>query len=206
MSGDTGTRSLGMVEQSAGRECGRSREAVTPRRGAFKGSVTSPTFSLLLRRAVGTPPLRITRSAMSGGGGGEASIKNSKISCTSDGTSIYDRWRGPIRKNIIGHGSRYGVSVRGQQFFARSALGGAGWALALFDQPARKHGASVLFDPLIQQSANLLPEIGGVAETRKFVALKRVARSGEKKLPRRLRWGTGHVGLLETDGCKVTNQ
>ena len=40
--------------------------------------------------------------------------------------------------------------------------------------------------PKIEKRANLLAEIGSMAETREFITLQRVARSGEKKLPRRL--------------------
>jgi hypothetical protein len=159
-------------------------------------------------RPLGAPPRRIARSAIRGGGGGEASLKNSKISCTSCETSSFSRWGESIRKNIIGHRMRHGTwhgtgdrtgrgaPVRGKQSIARSAFGIAGRPFALLDQPSRQHGAGVLFHPLIEQSANLLAEIGGMSKTRKFVALERIARSREKKLPRRLGWGRGHVSLL----------
>jgi hypothetical protein len=75
-----------------------------------------------------------------------------------------------------------------EQISGRGVLGGAGWAFALLDEPAGEHGAGVLFYPLIEQGVNLLAEIGGMAKAREFVALKRIARGREKKLPRR---GTG---------------
>lgn len=98
------------------------------------------------------------------------------------------------------------MPVRGEQSFTRSVVRYAGRTFALLDQPAREHGAGVFFDPLVEQSANLLAEIGGVSQTREFVTLERIARRREKKLPRRLRVGTGHVGLLKTNGCTVTKQ
>ena len=157
---------------------------------------------------LGTLPRRITRSVIRDGRGGEASLKNLEMSRTSRGTANFGRWDGSIRKNIIGHRMRdgawngtargivRGMAVRGKQFLARGVFGGAGRPLALLDQPAREQGAGILFHPLIKQSANLLAEIGGVGKAREFVALERVARGREKKLPRRLGWGTGHVSLL----------
>lgn len=177
---------------------GVEKRAAASDRGAPGRSAWLRAGLTLRVRPTGTPPRRIARCAIRGGGGGEASVKDSKISCTSCGTSDFNRWRRSIRKNIIGHGLRRrtwhgtlrrsgrGVAVRGKQPFARSVFGKAGRPFALFDQPAREHGAGVLFHPLIEQSANLLAEIGGMTETREFVALERVARSREKKLPRRL--------------------
>ena len=167
---------------------------------------------------LGTPPRRIARSVIRGGGGGEASIRSLQISCTSHGASDFSRWRRSIRKNIIGHGMRHRtwhgtghrsghcVAARGEQSLTWTVFRNAWRPLALLDEPARKHSAGIFFDPLVKQSANLLAEIGGMSETRKFVALERVTRSREKEFPRRLCWGTGHVSLLERDGCKVIHQ
>ena len=178
--------------------CGQPARPAARRGGAPEGSAWLPGFPTLLREPLRTPPRRITRCVRSGGSGEKAPVKDAKISNTSYGTSICGRRSGSIRKNIIGHGSGYGVSVRGQKFFTRSAFGGAGRPFALLDQPASEHGASVLFDPLVEQGANLLAEVGGVAQTREFVALERIAGSREKELPRGLCCGTGHVGLLKT--------
>jgi len=52
-------------------------------------------------------------------------------------------------------------------------------------------------EPLVEQRADLLPEIGGMAEAREFIALQRGARSGEKELPRRLGFLAMHTVLLE---------
>ena len=183
------------------------REAASDR-GAPGRSAWLRAGQALRVRPTGAPPRGIARSAIRDGGGGEASLKNSKISCTSCGTSDFNRWRRSIRKNIIGHRMRHGtwpanrhgtgrgMSARGKQSIAGSAFRIAGRPFALLDQPAREHGASVFFHPLIEQSANLLAEIGGMREARKLVALKRIARSREKKFPRRLGWGTGHFSLL----------
>jgi len=64
--------------------------------------------------------------------------------------------------------------------------------LPLFHQPAREHGGGIFLDPKIEKRADLLTEIGGMAETREFITLQRVARSGEKKLPRRLGFAVVH--------------
>ena len=94
------------------------------------------------------------------------------------------------------------MAVRGDQFLARSVFRGAVWLVTLLDQPAGKHGAGVFVDPLVEQSANLLAEIGGMGKAREFIALERSTRSREKEFPRRLGWGTGHDGLLGLNACK----
>lgn len=99
-----------------------------------------------------------------------------------------------IRQKIIGHrmavcGSRFGGGL------VRRGLGfrGENRALALLDQPARNHCVSVFVEPLVEQGRDFLAEIGRVAEAGEFVALERVAGSGEKKLPGRL----GAIGVHE---------
>ena len=182
--------------------------------GAPERSAWLRAGSPMRLRLPGAPPRRITRGVIRDGGGREASVKNSKISRTSRGIADFCRWGGSIRKNIIGHrmrrGTRHGigreVGARGKQALAQGVLGSAGGPFALLDQPAREHGAGVLFHPLIEQRANLLAEIGGMGKTRKFVALERIPRSREKKLPRRLGWGTGHDSLLRIDTCKIIHQ
>jgi len=102
-------------------------------------------------------------------------------------------WRsGLLREKIIGHSVcsikprfRPGHSVRDQRR-----------TLALLHQPARQHGRGVLFQPLVEQGTDLLPEIGGMTQTCQFVRLQRIARSGQKKLPRRLGLVAGHGILL----------
>jgi hypothetical protein len=182
-------RSSGAAKRTA------ARREDTPTRGAGLGSLSTlsprPTGRLLRRNA---------RSPLRGVHGGDTWIVNLQIKSTSCRATDYSRWRGPIRKNIIGHHSGHGMSIRGKQFLARSVFRSSRRPFALLDQPACQHGASVFFDPLIKQSANLLAEIGGMTEARKFVALERIARSREKEFPRGLGSRTGHVGLL-VDGC-----
>ncbi len=152
-----------------------------------------------------------SRNALAGGRGsvapfgkfnGDVRASSQKMGFTSCGAPSCRRRRGSIRKNIIGHR----MPFRFEQFLARGVLRGARRAFALLDEPASEHGAGIFFHPLIEQGANFLAEIGGMAETGKLVALERIARSREKKFPRRLSLGARHVGLLETDACKVTNQ
>lgn len=97
-----------------------------------------------------------------------------------------------IRQKIIGHR----MAVGGRRFgggLVRRGLGfrGENRALALLHQPAGDHGVGVFVEPLVEQGRDLLAEIGRVAETREFVALQRVAGSGEKELPGRL----GAIGI-----------
>jgi hypothetical protein len=108
---------------------------------------------------------------------------------TSTGTVVRS---GAIRQKIIGHG-----------FTAADGGFGCGrlpWAedrqLTLANQPSRQIGGGVLVQPLIEKRGYLLAQIGGMAEAREFIALQGIARSSEKKLPRRLGARSGQDGLL----------
>lgn len=137
---------------------------------------------------------------LSGKIGGELRMVLREIAFTSSGAPICGRRDRPIRKKIIGHAmpvqQRRSGGLRG---FLRVRR-----ALALLHQPAREHGRGILLDPLIEKGADLLAEIGGMTETREFIALQRIARSREKELPRGLALGTDHVGLLKGDCRTVT--
>jgi hypothetical protein len=104
--------------------------------------------------------------------------------------------RGLIREKIIGHRMRSVQPRFGPGDGVRNLPG----MLSLFHQPARQHGRGVFFEPLIEQSADLLAEIGGMTQTCQFIRLQRVARSGQKKLPRRLGLVAGHGILLRGQG------
>jgi len=101
-------------------------------------------------------------------------------------------WHGTIREKIIGH--RMSVGVIG--LCRRRFFGGEDGKLALLDEPARQHGGSVFFKPLIKQSSDFLAEIGSVSEAGKLVGLQGGAGSGEKKFPRSLGTELGHEALL----------
>ena len=120
----------------------------------------------------------------------------------SSGTAVCGRRSTPIRKKIIGHGMFLPRATFTRVRGFRLVRG----RFALLDEPARQHGASVFLEPLIEKRANFLAEIGGVTQAREFVALERVARGREKKLPRRLRLGTKHRGLLTGEGSMLTHQ
>ena len=115
---------------------------------------------------------------------GAKNAKNSRqLNRTSDehsGTTagILGR-RETIRQKIIGRA----IAVGGSGVRGRGVPGDRKSAFALFDEPAGEHGCGVFLEPLIEQGADLLAEIGGVAETREFVRLQSIARSGEKELP-----------------------
>jgi hypothetical protein len=69
-------------------------------------------------------------------------------------------------------------------------------------EQAGQHRGVVLSEPLIEQPANLLAEIGGMTEAREFVTLQGVARSGKQKIPRGLGKTLGHGYLF----CGDRNQ
>ena len=136
---------------------------------------------------------RRVSETLSGKNGGELWIAPREIAFTSRGAAVCRRRDRPIRKKIIGHAMpvlrRQSGGVRGFLWVRRT--------FPLLHQPAREHGRGILLDPLVEKGADLLAKIGGMTETREFIALQRIARSREKELPRRLHVGTDHEGLLK---------
>jgi hypothetical protein len=130
---------------------------------------------------------------LSGKIGGELWIALREIAFTSRGAADCRRRDRPIRKKIIGHA----IPVLRRQTGGVDGFLRVRRAFPLLHQPAREHGRGVLLDPLIEKGADLLAEIGGMTETREFIALQRIARSREQELPRRLDFGTDHGGLLK---------
>ncbi len=114
--------------------------------------------------------------------GGKLRIEPRKIGFTSHWASVCTRGDRPIRKKIIGRS----ISVLRERFSSRSVVRRLLRTFPLLHQPARQHGRGILLDPKIQKRADFLAEIGGMTKTRKFITLQRVARSREKKFPRRL--------------------
>ena len=106
--------------------------------------------------------------------------------------ALLGRRPSPIRKEIIGHGMCR--AIRGLR--ANNRVAGNERAFTLLDQPASEHGGGAFFHPLIEQRANFFAEIGGMAQSRKFVTLQGVSRSRQKKLPWGLGLVTGHGILL----------
>ena len=102
-----------------------------------------------------------------------------------------------IREEIIGHRMRAVRPIAGARFGGGLCLCDARRALTLLHQPAREHGGGIFLQPGIEHLADLFAEIGGMTKPRKFVALERIARSREQKLPRRLRLMHGHSILQE---------
>jgi hypothetical protein len=102
-------------------------------------------------------------------------------------------WRsGLLREKIIGHSVR---SIE-PRFRPGDSIRDLRRTLALLHQPASQHGRGVLFQPLVEQGTDLLAEIGGMTQARQFIGLQRIARGGQKKLPRRLGVVPGHGILL----------
>ena len=145
-----------------------------------------------------TVPSQRASHAARGKSSGEPCKSSRKIAITSRRAAICG-WRNrSIRKKVIGH------SMSGSQ---RGLAGGSGLrhlrrALALLHQPARQHGGGILLEPLVEKRADFLPEIGGMAEAREFIALQRGARSRENEFPRGLRLLAVHKGLLEAEVVK----
>jgi hypothetical protein len=104
----------------------------------------------------------------------------------------YGRRNRSIRENIIGHRMRAASRIAGLCFACLRHVLNPQRAFALLHQPSREHGGGVFVQPGIEQLANLLAEIRSVTQPRQFVALERIFRSRQKKLPWRLRFLAGH--------------
>jgi hypothetical protein len=87
-----------------------------------------------------------------------------------------------IRQNIIGHSVPVppGPFRRGVLFLDRCGT------IRVLDQPARQHGRGVFLHPTLQQLGDFLAQIGGVRQAGKLIALQRVTRSRQEKVPRGL--------------------
>jgi hypothetical protein len=167
---------------------------------AFEGNAGASGRELLEHPRLATPPGPIDHGFVRGKTGGKLLMERRKMAFTSSGAPICGRRDRPIRKKIIGHG----MSVFPKCFRGRNVLLRLLRTLPLFHQPAREHGRGVLFHPKVEKRGNFLAEIGGVAETREFVALQRIARCREKKLPWRLSSAMVQMSLLATGGRKLT--
>jgi len=116
----------------------------------------------------GTLPIQLTSVTEFGSAGEERSAKSKEMTFSSGGTATDGRRSAAIRKKIIGH----------RMAFLRTKLGGhrqlrfARRAFALAHEQARHHGAGIFFEPLVEQGANFLAEIGCVSKSRELVALQ----------------------------------
>lgn len=177
---------------------GRRRQAKLDE--AFRWNAWERAHKPLEHRALSMTPGPRERCLVSGIVSVKLGINEPKKLFTSSRTSICGRRDRPIRKKIIGHT----MSIFPERFACRGVLQHLLRTLPLLHQPARQHGGGILLHPKIEQRADLLAEIGGVAETREFVALERVSRSRQKKLPRGLGLVVVHWGLPKNDGSKLT--
>lgn len=167
---------------------------------AFEGNAGGSGRKLLERARLATPPGLVDHGFVRGKVAGKLLMERRKMAFTSSGAAVCGRRDRPTRKKIIGHG----MSVSRKSFHGRNVLRCLVRAFPLLQQPAREHGRGVLLHPKIQKGANFLAEIGGMAETREFVALQRVARSREQKLPRRLGLVMVHRSLLVISARTLT--
>jgi hypothetical protein len=149
---------------------------------AFEANAGAREWKPLVHALRGTPSGRGDRGLVSAKAGGKLWIEHRKIAFTSNWASVCG-WRDrAIRKKIIGHG----MSVCRERFSRRSVFSHLLRTFPLLHQPASQHGRGVFLYPKVEKCADLLAEIGGMAEAREFVALQRVSRSREKELPRGL--------------------
>lgn len=114
-----------------------------------------------------------------------------EIHKTSRTAPIFGLRNGSIRKNIIGRTLRAGV-VR---FGAREGVRNVPGALAFLKQQPGHGGASLIGQPLIHQSADLLAKIRGVGKPGKLEALQGIFRCRKKKVPRWFRGVSRHIHL-----------
>ncbi len=168
---------------------------------AFCGNAWERGDKPLGRMTVNMTPGPGGRCFVSGLAGSKLRISERKELFTSSRTSICGRRDRPIRKKIIGHG----MPVLRERFTDGRVFQRLLWALLPLHQPARQHGGGVFLHPKIEKGADLLAEIGGMAETREFITLERISRCREQKLLRGLGLVVVHWGLRESDGSKINS-
>jgi len=186
------------VDAAAAKNFGGRRQAWLGE--AFVGNAGATERKPLRHTTADTTPRPNDHGLVSGRTSDELRIERRKIAFPSSRASICVRRDRPIRKKIIG---------RSIAIFRDSFSGNGGFvnllrAFPLLHQPARQHGRGILLHPQVEQCADLLAQIGGMAKPRKFVALQRVSRSREKKLPRRLSLVMVHAGLQEGGSRTLT--
>jgi len=169
---------------------------------AFGGNVGRSELELLRHTPPGTTPGPSDFRSWSSVAGVKLRFESRKIGFTSSGASICGRRDGAIRKKVIGHG----VPVSRECFGMGSVLLSLRGPFPLLHQPAREHRRGIFLHPLVEKAANLFAEVGGMSKTREFKALQRIARGGEKELPRGFGFAIRHVDLLEESILKVTVQ
>jgi hypothetical protein len=143
---------------------------------------------------LGTPPELSEYYFVSGRVDGKLRVAHSRTAFTSSRASVCGRRDRATRKKIIGHG----MFIFRERFSGRRVFLHVLRTFPLLHQPASQHGRGIFLHPKVEKRADLLAEIGGMAEAREFVALERVSRSREKELPRRLGFVVVHVCLRAT--------
>jgi len=149
----------------------------------------------LNRADVGTPPLVlpvIPAAAKSKPERHEIARCADETSSSSTGSA---RWNDTIPQKVIGRTAPlvFGRCRRGNSLFAEDG------AFALIHQPACQHCRGVFLEILIQERAQFLAQIRRVSEAGEFIALQRIAGSGEKEFP----WRLGVVRVHEDLPTKV---
>ena len=158
---------------------------------AFSGHLGRRGWKPAGHTMVGTLPEPNDRRPVSARAGGKFRIERRKIAFTSSRAAVCGQPDRPLSKKIIGRS----ISIFRERFSRGSGFRRWLRAVALFHQPARQHGGGIFLHPKVEKRADLLAQIGGMAETREFITLQRVSRSGEKELPRGLGLVVVHVRL-----------
>jgi hypothetical protein len=177
------------MREMAGRYDGAARRC-----GTMAGGVAARVVRLRPAIGSGTPLGGSGESALLAEIGRKAGWPCDVLGSHSRAEAKIRRRARLIREKIIGHDlrgfasgirRRAAITVACRSHAGLALLAGRG-AFTLLHQPTRQHGRGVLFEPRIEQLRDLLAEIGGVAQPRKFVTLQGIAGRRQKKLPRRL--------------------
>jgi len=180
------------ARRTAQRSCREAcrRDAVAGEFQSMRRATTNARPSTLAR-----PSGRRFRRALSCN---KVRIPPNQVEFTSRRAAVRGRRDRALRKKVIGRSrAAFPDGFRGGSVLRRLMR-----TLAMFHQPARQHSGRIFLHPEIEQRANFLPEIGGMAKARKLVTLQGVARCREKELPRRLGSVVVHEGLLGEIGAR----
>jgi hypothetical protein len=161
---------------------GRFRARVCAASSLWDGGTAQWKFG---KAGVGASRREFERRSSNSEKGAIDALHSWKIGCSLDGIARLGRRDRPLRKKIIGRASA--LSGGGRAVFGRCSWHSVNVGacrvrlLSLQHQHASEHRLGAFFQPLIQQSRNLLSQVGRMAAAGKLVALQRGARSGQQK-------------------------
>jgi len=179
----------------ARRKTDRRRRA----RSASQERAMTRAKALVGRNAVKSTTRSYAAATNEGGGAGEPDGRGARARTKCRNGALCAAVRG-LRFAADG-ANEFGYAGGGQSIGQRDIgvgfdVVGAAPLVAVLKQPSREHGLSGLLEPLVHQRGDLVAEIGGGIQARKFEALQRGRRGVPEIVPRGVELLLGHGSRL----------